>query len=437
MTGINKRGQQPKFGPLAGKIPRRSAFLSGAQKAYFGAGQAPDGMDDTFLGYRKPTAWNAANSLLRVPQMVWLSLAPIDCVSTDTDTTPSSIIPNYTLAPDAVPPGEADYQPGPIYRCGTSFNFGRIYYWNDGHTEIVEPSGGGFHRSDYTPGDEPYIVDSGGFTGDDYAGVDSGHIGRQPTIYSGYTRSVVNWNYREYQRILPIFQEVKTRIEALRPTLTYIDIVDYNDSTKWPNDRFQNGGVQPGNRYGFIVAPDPSETFFGTNFLHIYTGGNASFEPSVPPTDDYNADISLDGTYIACKAQIMGSYPKFSGYNVYLYVIGKNLQQVKWANAPVITSIDAPPCDNLEILGVDPIAYPPPLNQVNVINIQRQGTIDFENNKITGYATNFNTTFSVIASDLSAFGYHYSGDSELITVDSMIALIASNFRFNPITGRDL
>ena len=42
-----------------------------------------------------------------------------------------------------------------------------------------------------------------------------------------------------------------------------------------------------------------------------------------------------------------------------------------------------------------------------------------------------------IAGDLAAYGYQYGGTSEQLTSDGIVNMIASHFKFDPETGKDL
>lgn len=70
MKRINQKHMVPSIPGGKPFAARRSHFLDGTQKAYFGPGQRPDQGDS----YTNPTDWPPAGMLLRVPQVVWLSL---------------------------------------------------------------------------------------------------------------------------------------------------------------------------------------------------------------------------------------------------------------------------------------------------------------------------------------------------------------------------
>jgi hypothetical protein len=446
------RGKLPRFKGHGGSLFHRGKFLDGTWKAYFAPGQAPDGFTDE-AGYRKPLDWNRANSLLRAPQQVWITAAFIDAVDqpgsshTDYPFMPgfSDDIPNYVLAdPSKDVPGVDGVQFGPIYIFGTPFTFGRTYYWNDGHTEEVEPGISGWDRSAYTPGDTPYIVDSGGFG--TAGSFDHGHIGFAPEVYPGFERSVPNWSYSEYQRLMPIFREAKERIEILRRGMTWVDIVDYSDHAKWPNDRFQNGKISNigGSHWSYLVAPDAEEEggFFGTNFLHLHFGVSgldaANFDDtwfsSLITTDDA---VSFEfAQHINGKARIVAAYSLFVGYTVYLYGVGTLGQQMPWAEVPPIPIMDQPAGTDFYYQVTPP--DPPTETIIALENSRRTQLIDNTNNQILGYGTLFGTGLPLIADDLKNYGFRYKGDSStILSADDLIKLIAAYYRFDPETGRDL
>jgi hypothetical protein len=66
---INQRHYRPRFPGGTPLTLRRSRFLGGSARTYFAPGQDPRATGH----YQNPTDWPAAGTLLRVPQVVWLS----------------------------------------------------------------------------------------------------------------------------------------------------------------------------------------------------------------------------------------------------------------------------------------------------------------------------------------------------------------------------
>lgn len=395
---VNQRNMIPRFPGASGALLGRGVFLDGHKKCYFMSGQAPDGMSDG-AGYRNPLDWPKAGTLLRVPQMVWLSAAFIDAD------------PNHSQQPYS---SSWDTSASLIYVCNNVPNPSWITYsWTDGHTEV-------YNGSTMTPGDGAYVVDHGG-------GSFSINLEKQPPTSSDTTTP--NWSDLEYQRLMPIFQAAHDTILELRPNRTWVDIVDWDDFNNWPNLTLPpnpDGTIDIGNRYGHMIAPDPSEEFLGTRFLHLYCGGLVDAGPGV--FDSPSLETTSDSTYTACKAQIVGSFPLFADYSVRLYSVGALGQQTPMPAAPSIPVPGAPCADPSEDRSGTIIAE----------NAFRVTSVDSFNAKIQAYGTDFDAYYKLVASDLEPYGYTYNGDSSLITgSDQIVELIAAYFGFDPITGADL
>lgn len=79
---MSSKGKLPSFLPAKGHLFSRGQFLDGTFTTYFGPKQPVD----PDVAYQPPTDWPKAGSLLRIPQVVWLSLgwntAPVDFNST-------------------------------------------------------------------------------------------------------------------------------------------------------------------------------------------------------------------------------------------------------------------------------------------------------------------------------------------------------------------
>lgn len=192
--------------------------------------------------------------------------------------------------------------------------------------------------------------------------------------------------------------QVKQTIESLRPNITFVDIMTwayadiahffYLGGNPYPNNYSQSFFFNPPNInvpfYQWMTAPNPNETFFGTNFLQIYVTG-----PTQMPTGNSFAIVNNvnDTIYKQGKSRIVGCYPKFTGFNVWLYSLSESY--------------------SLQLAGGIPVTYAAYLNAMQFL-----------------------------ANDLP--GYTYMGDAQTgIQTDNLIQAIAQNFNFDPQTGLDL
>ena len=410
-------GKLPRFAGASGRLFKRSDFLDGTLKAYFGPGQAPVGTNDLGTadagGYRSPTDWNKEKTLLRAPQQVWLSstsMANMLCLVGRSGG-------YYFLAPPLLP------QTG-NWVTNTSQNL----YWANGEVSSS------YQYFTGSPAPAPFtIVQNSGYSGGDPEG----------------------------DRVASVYSDVKSQIESLRKGKTWVDVV-----------RYPKGGILThynaypttnlGGRYASLVAPDPTENFFGTDFLHVFCGGHTTgknpfgasvissgnFTGPVPPylgpayltessiagsgpeyfpyliPNEYypsisslstNADnITSDSGYLKCRAQVVGSYPKFAGYSVYLY-------SVNYVPSPYLvgTSFD-----------LEEIPYGPQFDPFYYL-----GYLGFA--QVDQTVPSLPIDLAAIAKDLAAYGYHYGGASEQLTSGNIVKLIADHYHFDPVTGKDL
>lgn len=74
---MNAKHGIPRVSGLPHASFRRSSYLDGPSRTFFGPGQRPDSPESS---RRRPSDWPAAGTLLRVPQVVWLSglVSPTD-----------------------------------------------------------------------------------------------------------------------------------------------------------------------------------------------------------------------------------------------------------------------------------------------------------------------------------------------------------------------
>jgi hypothetical protein len=371
-------------------------------RVYFASGQAPNGMSDTQRGYQNPLAWSKPNSLLTVPQQVWL------CVSSyfgpQYEGASININPLEYLCSKAVFTGES--QPGDLFGTVTT-----TAVWADGTAYIEEiktynaPAGSNIPTEVYT---------------------DSG----TPGVAKYKAATAPNLTAQENTRIGNIYQQVQEQIQILRPGRTWVDVVDYtngplpNNVVTDPDDSYDLN-----NRYPFMIAPNSNEKFFGTNFLHIYAGIPFINAPDNPVP---NPQLT-DQLYINCKAQIVGSYSKFAGYNVQLFSMDADGTQQALNTANMIPIAAPPSCNGGTLNDYTDGTSSSPV-QVNLAtalsNAAKSAMIQNQGPLITTY-------YEAVAADLSNYGYTYGGDSSKITVGYLINLIASTFKFNPQTGEDL
>ena len=151
-----------------------------------------------------------------------------------------------------------------------------------------------------------------------------------------------------------------------------------------------------GNRLAWMIAPDPSEVFFGLDFLHLWActpsgAGLHYFDPTL------RAYALHDGgnSYTICKNQIIDSYHKFARYNVSMY----SSSQQYW-------------------LSLDSSAPPNPTN--------------------TYYYNQYMEGINFMCDDLSAYGYQYGGDMlQNMTTGKLVDRIAKHYKFDPETGQDI
>ena len=246
----------------------RTAFLNGTYKTYFGSGQSPDGMTGSITrgGYQKPVDWNKANTLLRTPQQVWLAAD----IAINLNVQISSF--SYT--------GHGPLEAPVLLNESAA--------WSDGTSNTI--------TNDLSTG----IITQAGSDG-------------QP---------------EPFVRVNQAFLDAQTKINTLRAGRTFVDVINYvnyynffqgsfYDNPAYPNPlgpRYMDGpgyyyaspnNVSPipnytydqwvntssiyisgigknvivgypalnGGCFPWVTAPDPTEEFFGTDFLHIYCSG--------------------------------------------------------------------------------------------------------------------------------------------------------------------
>ena len=76
---VNLIGKLPRFKSADGFCFKRSNFLDGTLKTYFGPGQSID----CLFSYYPPTDWRPSGGILTPPQVVWLVLAQPDATTPD------------------------------------------------------------------------------------------------------------------------------------------------------------------------------------------------------------------------------------------------------------------------------------------------------------------------------------------------------------------
>jgi hypothetical protein len=306
----------------------RNHFLSGKIHTFFGPEQKITAVNN----YSPPARWPAAGSLLRVPQVVWLTAY-------------------FPLAP-----------------------FG------------------------FTP---TYDLDVFDFS---------------PPFHTPYT--VPNHFYEEATRLLGVFGEAKDAIEGVRKNKTFVSVTPIFDLDIAGYKLFFVG---PNTNYVQVQAPAAdADDFFGTDFLHICAGDvgvavgdsyestisesfpyrNGGFFFNTPSMDSF---LASDG-WVAAAAQIAGSYDKFRRYAAMLFP-----HNLDWSDWP--SDIRNPP-------------HPWSATYTPFPGLQLHTA---SNQLLTAR----------IASELADVGFSMPGTSDEVTADSLVALIAEHYGFDPSTGDDL
>jgi hypothetical protein len=379
-------------------------------KAYFASGQAPDGMTDMRRGYQIPLDWNKASTQLRMPQMVWLSLVGIDIGIQYIKSYPTNATVYEVFWPALK---------GPIATGGTSYD--QFQNSLGGTNTYIQPPGAAT--------DEYNVV-----TGNYFEDVEA-------------VLSAPNYFNMENTRLQPICAAVKNKIEKLRPGRTWVDFIDYNNFNAFPNTTINPDGnwekyptFSTGAMWSYMITPDPTEKFLGTNFLNINIGGQGSGPggDSTNTTGFFILDEAPDSGYGYSKNRLKLNVPKFAKYRVMLFSVGGEGQQNPIEGDDPAIPIPGP-------IGVgttmgDSLAgylLMDNSGRYAVTNAARESQVAHYNETITGWGPKLKAFYMLVADDLKDYGFTYEGDSSNIDEDLLVNLIAKNFNFNPSNGKDL
>lgn len=222
---------------LVGRLVMASSFTGGAIKSYFGPGQ----LEDATVNYTNPTAWRSPGSLLKMPQVVWLS------------------------APYPIPTNNANWVEGGLPNAD-----------NQSVSLIADPWGG--------PADwfgSGSTADAFDWFTPDLGAMESGwgFMDAEVEHYSSFIHNLTySWiDDRVFNTVRDDFktkfEAVKAAIEAVRPGKTWVTV------NPWLWTALGSGVVQG---YLHLVAPAASEAYVGTDFLHVYMGASTLQSTDLP-----------------------------------------------------------------------------------------------------------------------------------------------------------
>jgi hypothetical protein len=226
----------------------------------------------------------------------------------------------------------------------------------------------------------------------------------------------------ESDRIQTIYSHVKSTIESLRPNRTWVDIIDFN-------------GQFDQSLFPYLFAPDISEEYFGTNFLHIFAGTASTIfyndYPNIFSTDDYILGV----------ARVKQAMKNFSNWGARIYSLDLEDQKfilpnyeftykggggAFWKNRAdnITANRNAVNAINLEGLS-------PTFSSIGTYNV----------NDTTNYF-NASTLYLTGSVDPQFWGKGtipivYKGISSIMTEQLLINQIADYFNFDPHNGKDL
>lgn len=298
----NRPGSIPSLPASAGSIISRGDFLSGKIQAWACPGQDLAPFDDD-NNYVPPNDWLPAGSLLRPPQMVWLSIR-----------TPDQFNPTFNFTQANTPllmiqmlPDVERWSATQCVAQGNNYltltDSLTYKYWSDGSYLLT------------------YIPDEANYTSDDPC--NGTEIGVDPADYTTQTGSQGATDFGWYSDSVPndykaiydnftnnVFPEVKTAIETLRKGRTWCTITNFANP---------------------LIAPpvDQTANFFGPNFLHIFIGG--------PYYDPSSGESSIDSAILTVQA----AYLQWTGYKVFVYSITSTWSQLR--PFPTIPFVETPP----------------------------------------------------------------------------------------------
>lgn len=435
----------PHFPGGKHKSFRRSKFLDGTIKAYFAPGQKPNVADND---YQNPTDWNKAKSLLRVPQVVWLSCEVPDHYSdTYTQTFTRNAVSiatcngNFTYytgnaCPQTilgVPTGNTVYPTRTtIINGGASSNGSVTYQISDG--DLATYSGG--PCNEVLEALAPYVTVS--------SGPASSEINYTTTIDNAYDKL-----YRQFHDT--VFPAVKAAIESLRAQKTWVEILEFfdenGDSTYWGPEDGHTSTYTP------LIAPtkyfpgNDSEDYFGVNFLHIYIG--YVYEPV---TGTQYMGESNDVIFQNAASSVIDAAKKFVGFTVKLYSILPQWDEYAPAsNIPFISDVPDqpklrqaddtnPPTNKM----VNPWVPADPDTLASAKTAQQNAVSGFNDALISDvqhFRNNDNDNQGYLQTMANAFTGDtppviFVGDGTSLSSDDIVAAIRTHFKFDE-SGKDL
>lgn len=493
----NRPSEIPWFTNDKSNLIKLSDFLKNKHELYFAKGQTPDGMKDQ-AGYQKPTKLNKTSSLLKVPQMVWLSAA---FFSADLTENPTYFYYTGTQLYNSAHGTPEDSDPT------------WVGWWSDGVIKTAPTGGVGPDDGDTpTPEGGVYIQVYANFLGSTVLPIIPFLVQFNLGPINAQIQTVPNLDYNESLRLLTVFQNVKTTIEKLRPGLTFVDVVDWyrgtvngqpGSGTIDNNPNFPStGGSFTVAFYPWMVSPDPTEKFFGTNFMHVFAGRLVDQNGRVSQVDVIDGSAMRTPLPNKIYATYSTTYAPYSplqdimkpGQNL-IVIPGSHLDPVTgktydyyWWLYPTPTTImgftDTVP-ENITISSdyiaakarivkndpffsnyscyffsfvppdpqiPDPVPTPyfgPPEDAVQGLQSSRpdwsaancdslnQMGVDIANNNLRRRSAGLVEVMTIAANDLKKYGFNYNGATSLIDEQYLVQLIAKNFNFNPTTGEDL
>lgn len=372
MATPNRPRSLPRFDAAKGKLFRRAPFLDGTHKAYYMPGQ---GYAADRTAYQNPTDWPKAGSLLRVPQMVWISFA-----------LPSA----WYFAPLGDSTGAGPYYGAPDWGG-----------WNVRRAAGAPEGGGGKVRwlelrEDDFPIDDDFVLTTN-------------YPAKMATLLAGWR---------------DLADAVKGRVEAKRPGRTWVQVCPWH---------LPSGGNANAWQENFLPLQAPADgAYFGVDFLHVYIGHVAvdytdedidGGTPGDARVFDLAADVSPSPltlpAYAAARARLVAARKKFAGHATWLY------------------GYDGPTDEDWEfaILGFD-TGDPSDFHETHDEIWAQMKRDDSSIQYFLDIGPNNSTLMGRIAGGLADDGVSFKGSATGLDATALTAAIADYFGFDPDTGRD-
>lgn len=327
------------------------------------------------FSYQPPTDWPSEGMLLRPPQMVWITCSYVD-------STVSAYSASVTWA-DTIQ----------WIEFTGSFTDPQTIFWGS------------------------FCGEGGAFFGVPEFNMFPNTV-REVNIWSG---TAANGYADEYNSMLSLAEEVKSAIESIRLGKTWV-LVNQSDFPGGTSVRFGNSAT---------VAPHNfPDDYFGTSFLHIHIGSASEDSPISGP--NYHAPSLVNDQEIA---DIKQAIEKFSGFYVFYFSPSAAMGQFSPSGtSPDCTSSGAstPPGYTRVYL---PLAVPPDVRvseQMSAIGLSNS-YMGNRNASVANYYTMVQNAVDQYYPGLVV----YMGDSSSLSVDSLVGLISSHFRFDPNTGAEI